>query len=224
MRILVVEDEYDLADALAAMLEMNQYVVDVASDGEEALYFMEASQYNAIILDIMMPKLDGYQVIDKMRQMNNHTPVLMLTAKNQLEDKVQGLDLGADDYLTKPFEALELLARLRSLLRRPTSYTPDLLTVANVTLDRNAFRLSVGSESVELNNKEFRLLELLLLNSTQVLSTEMILERIWGLDSDVEINVVWVNISSLRKKLQKLEASIKIASVRGLGYKIEEIV
>lgn len=222
MRILLAEDERDLSDALSAVLTYHHYTVEAVYDGEDALYYAQTGQYDAIILDVMMPKKDGFQVVSELRKEGILTPVLLLTAKVQLEDKVTGLDSGADDYLTKPFEAQELLARLRSLLRRPATYAPDLMTFADLQLDRGAFTIQVGSAKESLNNKEFQLLELFLLNAGQVLSTDLIMDKVWGYDSQAEINVVWVNISSIRKKLQKLKSRVKIVSARGLGYQLED--
>lgn len=224
MRILVAEDELDLADALEALLTFQKYQVDVVYDGEDAVYYAQDVQYDAIILDVMMPKLNGYQVVEQLRKNGNLTPVLMLTAKNQLEDKVKGLDLGSDDYLTKPFQSEELLARLRSLLRRPASYIPDKLQFSDLTVDKATFTMQANGKEVLLNNKEFQLMEFFLINSGQVVSKEQLMEKIWGYESEAEINVVWVNISSLRKKLQAIQSRVKIVSARGLGYQLKEDV
>ena len=167
-----------------------------------------------------MPKKSGIEVVRELRAGGNTTPVLMLTAKSQLEDKVTGLEEGADDYLTKPFEAPELLARVKSLLRRPNVFVSSVMTVGNIELNRDKFTMQSASGQVLLNNKEFQLMEYFMMNSNQVLSTELIMEKVWGLDSDAEINVVWVNISSLRKKLASIEANVTIKSARGLGYQL----
>lgn len=220
MRILVVEDEMDLAQAIAAILELNHYSVELVDNGEDALFYLEQSQYDAVILDVMLPGRDGYSVAQELRRRGMMVPILMLTAKSQLEDKVTGLEMGADDYLTKPFEGVELIARVRSLLRRPTQYVDNHLTYGNILLDRNSYQLRVGDKSVSLNNKEFQLLEYVLLNTSQVLSTDIIMEKVWGLDSDSEVNVVWVNISALRKKFQQLGANVTLQSKRGLGYQL----
>ncbi|MBD3950010.1 response regulator transcription factor [Tuanshanicoccus lijuaniae] len=221
MRLLLAEDEKDLAKALAAILKHHNYEVDVVHDGEDALYYAESAEYDGLILDIMMPKKTGLEVLDTLRKRDVQTPILLLTAKNQLEDKVKGLDSGADDYITKPFDTPELLARVRSMLRRPAVYVSDTLTVGDVTLDRSNYLLQANGQEVSLNNREFQLMEMFFLNSNQVLSKELIMDRIWGLESEAEINVVWVNISSLRKKLQQLGSNVKISAQRGLGYKLE---
>lgn len=221
MKLLLAEDEKDLAKALKAILEHHKYQVDVVHSGEDALFYAESEEYDGIILDVMMPKKSGFEVLEILRNRGAQTPILLLTAKNQLEDKVSGLDLGADDYITKPFDTPELLARVRSMLRRPVTFVSEVITVGDVTLNRSNYSLSVGTQQVALNNREFQLMEFFFLNSNQVLSKELLMDRIWGLDSEAEINVVWVNISSLRKKLQQLDANVKISAQRGLGYKLE---
>ena len=220
MRILVAEDEIDLAEALKMMLEMQKYSVEMVHDGEDALFYAESTPYDLILLDIMMPKKSGIEVVRELRSNGIHTPVLMLTAKSQLEDKVTGLEEGADDYLTKPFEGAELLARVKSLLRRPNVFVASVKTLGNVELNRDTFTMMTSKGQVLLNNKEFQLMEYFMMNSNQVLSTDLIMEKVWGLDSEAEINVVWVNISSLRKKLATIEADVTIKSARGLGYQL----
>ena len=220
MRILVAEDEIDLAEALKMMLEMQKYSVEMVHDGEDALFYAESTPYDLILLDIMMPKKSGIEVVRELRSNGIHTPVLMLTAKSQLEDKVTGLEEGADDYLTKPFEGAELLARVKSLLRRPNVFVASVMTLENVELNRDTFTMMTSKGQVLLNNKEFQLMEYFMMNSNQVLSTDLIMEKVWGLDSEAEINVVWVNISSLRKKLATIEADVTIKSARGLGYQL----
>lgn len=221
MKLLLAEDEKELARALEAILSHHKYMVDVVHDGQEALYFAESEVYDGIILDVMMPKLSGFEVLKELRNQGSQVPILLLTAKNQLEDKVSGLDLGADDYLTKPFETPELLARIRSILRRPAVFVSDTLEVGDLSLDRSNFLLKANGKEITLNNKEFQLMELFFLNKNQVLSKEQIMDRIWGFESEAEINVVWVNISSLRKKLQQVDSHVRITAQRGLGYKLE---
>lgn len=221
MKLLLAEDEKDLAKGLKAILEHNKYIVDVVHDGEDALYYAQSEHYDCLILDVMMPKKSGFEVLFQLRKEGNQTPILLLTAKNQLEDKVTGLDLGADDYLTKPFDTPELLARIRSILRRPNNFVSEILTVGDCILDRSNYQLQANGKQVTLNNKEFQLIEMFFLNNNQVLSKELIMDRIWGLESEAEINVVWVNISSLRKKLQQLNSKVKISAQRGLGYTLE---
>ena len=221
MRLLLAEDELDLAKGIQAILKHHHYDVDHVADGEEALLYARSMEYDGLILDVMMPKKSGFEVLTALRSEGSQVPTLLLTAKNQIEDKVQGLDLGADDYLTKPFDMQELLARIRSMLRRPANLVENDLRYGDLTLYRQRASLTVGATELALNKREFQLMEMLLLNQQQVLSSDLIMERIWGLDSDAEINVVWVNISSLRKKLQQLSSKVTIKASRGLGYQLE---
>lgn len=223
MRILLAEDERSLSRALVALLEKNNYSADAVYDGEEALAYLEAGNYDGLILDIMMPKLDGLEVLRRLRERGNPIPVLLLTAKAEVEDKVTGLDTGANDYLTKPFSTAELIARIRAMTRSQTgSQTGSRLRFGNITLDQATFELSSPSGSFRLANKEYQMMELLLRNPRQLISSERFLERIWGYDSDVELNVVWVYISYLRKKLAALQADIQIKATRNAGYSLEE--
>lgn len=223
MRILLAEDEKSLSRAIIALLEKNNYSADAVYDGMEALEYLSAENYDALILDIMMPRMDGLTVLQKLRESGNRIPVLMLTAKSEVEDKVLGLDAGANDYLTKPFATAELLARIRAMTRSQTTQTGSQLTFGNITLDQTSFKLSSPSGSFRLANKEFQMIELLLRNPKQLIPTERFLEKIWGYDSDVELNVVWVYISYLRKKLAALHANIQIKATRNTGYSLEEI-
>ena len=223
MRILLAEDEKSLSRAIIALLEKNNYSADAVYDGMEALEYLSAENYDALILDIMMPRMDGLTVLQKLRESGNRIPVLMLTAKSEVEDKVLGLDAGANDYLTKPFATAELLARIRAMTRSQTTQTGSQLTFGNITLDQTSFKLSSPSGSFRLANKEFQMIELLLRNPKQLIPTERFLEKIWGYDSDVELNVVWVYISYLRKKLAALHANIQIRATRNTGYSLEEI-
>lgn len=223
MRILLAEDERSLSRALVALLEKNNYSADAVYDGEEALAYLEAGNYDGLILDIMMPKLDGLEVLRRLREQGNPIPVLLLTAKAEVEDKVTGLDTGANDYLTKPFSTAELMARIRAMTRSQTgSQTGSRLRFGNITLDQATFELSSPSGSFRLANKEYQMMELLLRNPRQLISSERFLERIWGYDSEVELNVVWVYISYLRKKLAALQADIQIKATRNAGYSLEE--
>ena len=222
MRILLAEDERDLADALEAMLKHNNYSVDTVDNGQDALDYLMLDDYDGAILDVMMPKMDGVTVVQKLRENKKSTPVLLLTAKSEIEDKVYGLDSGADDYLTKPFVIKELLARVRSMTRRQTTFTSNVLELGNVSLSKYTFELSTEKDKVRLSNKEYQMMEMLMRNPGNVIQTEQFLERIWGYDSDSEINVVWVNISYLRKKLKALddkqaELTKKIAEMNGIG-------
>ena len=223
MRILFAEDEKALSRALKAILERNNYSVDAVFDGKTALEYLEADNYDCVILDIMMPKVDGITVLKEIRKKGNRIPVLMLTAKSEVDDKVLGLDAGANDYLTKPFHSRELLARIRAITRTQTAQVDSRLQLGNVTLDRATFELSTSAGSFQLSNKEFQMLELLMSNPHNLISSQRFLEKIWGYDSDAELNVVWVYISYLRKKLTALHADIKIKATRNVGYSLEEI-
>lgn len=223
MRLLLAEDEKELSKALCAVLKHNNYSVDPVYNGQDALDYGLCENYDAIILDIMMPKIDGLEVLRRLRENGISTPVIILTAKSEIEDRITGLDTGADDYLTKPFNMGELLARLRALTRRKGEFSPNLLSFGNLSLNRESFELSVGDSSVRLGNKEFQMMEMLLSNPARLISTEQFMERIWGYETEAEINVVWVYISYLRKKLTTLSASVEIKAVRGVGYTLEEI-
>ena len=223
MRILLAEDERSLSRAVSALLEKSNYSVDAVYDGQEALDFLDGGNYDALILDIMMPKLDDLEVLRRLRQQGNPIPVLMLTAKAEVEDKVTGLDMGANDYLTKPFSTAELMARIRAMTRSQTgNQVTSRLALGNITLDQATFDLSSPYGSFRLANKEYQMMELLLRNPRQLIPTERFLERIWGYDSEVELNVVWVYISYLRKKLAALQADIQIKVTRNAGYSLEE--
>ena len=208
MRILFAEDDRDIAKAVQTLLERSGYSVDVVFNGQDALDYIETGEYDGVILDWMMPKLSGIEVLKKMRSQGIATPALMLTARDAVEDRVAGLDTGADDYLPKPFAASELLARVRAMLRRKEDFKHDVIKFSDIELD-------------SLNNKAFQLMEMLIEHKGAVLSINQIMERIWGWDSDSEINVVWVNISFLRKKLTELGAHAQIKAVRGVGYTLE---
>lgn len=222
MRLLLAEDEKELSKALCAVLKHNNYSVDPVYNGQDALDYGLCENYDAIILDIMMPKMDGFTVVKELRAKGISTPVLILTAKSEIEDRITGLDMGADDYLTKPFAMGELLARIRALTRRKSEFSPNLLSFGNLTLNRESFELCVGENSIRLGNKEFQMIEMLLSNPGRLISTEQFMERIWGYETEAEINVVWVYISYLRKKFATLGANLEIKAVRGLGYTLEE--
>lgn len=222
MRLLLAEDEKDLSRALCAILKHNNYSVDPVYDGQDALDYGLCENYDGIILDLMMPKKNGIEVIKELRSNGVSTPIIILTAKAELDDKITGLDAGADDYLTKPFEMAELLARVRALTRRKSEFSPNLLSFGNISLNRENFELSQGEEAIRLGNKEFQMLEMLLSNPGRLISTEQFMERIWGYETEAEINVVWVYISYLRKKLTNLGANVEIKAVRGVGYTLEE--
>lgn len=223
MRLLLAEDEKDLSRALTAILERSNYSVDAVYDGEEALAYVNSNNYDGLILDIMMPKLDGLTVLKTLRNQGNPIPILLLTAKSEIDDKVTGLDAGANDYLTKPFAAKELLARIRAMTREHTQAVSASLYTGNLTLDLASFTLSSPTGSFRLTNKEFQMLELLMRNPGQLISSQRFLERIWGYDSEVEINVVWVYISYLRKKFTALHADVQLKAARNAGYFLEEL-
>lgn len=222
MRLLLAEDEKALSKALATILERNNYSVDAAYDGQEALDYLETGNYDGVILDIMMPKVDGITVLREIRKKGSLIPVLLLTAKSEVDDKVLGLDAGANDYLAKPFNSRELLARIRAMTRTQTAQANSQLKIGNVTLDRATYELSTSSGSYRLANKEFQMMEMLMSNPKNLISSERFMEKIWGYDSEAEINVVWVYISYLRKKLAVLHANIQIKAMRNAGYTLEE--
>jgi len=222
MKILLAEDERSLSRALVKILEKNNYNADAVYNGEDALTYLQSGNYDAAILDIMMPKMDGITVLKKLRANGNTIPIIMLTAKSEIDDKVLGLDSGANDYLTKPFDTQELLARIR-VITRTQAATDSRICFGNITLDRASFELSSPFGSFRLANKEFQMMELLMSNPHHLFSTEKLMERIWGYDSDAEINVVWVYISYLRKKLTALQANIQIKATRNAGYSLEEL-
>lgn len=224
MRLLLAEDEHSLSKAIVTILEKNNYSADAVYDGVEALAYLETGNYDGVILDIMMPKMDGITVLKKLREKGSSIPVLMLTAKSEVDDKVLGLDSGANDYLTKPFNSKELLARIRAMTRSQSSQSINsLLQAGNITLNRATFEISSPTGSFRLANKEFQVLELLMANPKHLISTERFMEKIWGYDSEAEINVVWVYISYLRKKLAALHADVQIKVTRNTGYTLEEI-
>lgn len=223
MRLLLAEDEEELSRALVTVLKHNNYSVDAVCNGLDALDYLETGVYDGAVLDIMMPKMDGITVLKKIRASGISIPVLLLTAKAEIDDRVTGLDAGADDYLTKPFAMKELLARIRAMTRRRTDTTDNILSFGNITLDRPAYQLTGPKASFRLSGKEFQMLEMLMINPGQVISAEQFMEKIWGFDSETENNVVWVYLSYLRKKLTLLGADVCIKATRGVGYSLENI-
>ncbi len=222
MKLLIAEDEVDLAEALAAFFEKNQFTVDAVHDGQDAYDYARAGDYDAVILDVMMPKLNGIQVLRRLREEGYSAPVMMLTAKAQKDDRVEGFDAGADDYLPKPFAPDELLARVRAMLRRAGDYKPTVLSFGALSLDCAAGLLTCGREAVRLSGREFQVMELFLRSPKVIFSADKVMERIWGWDSDAEVSVVWVHISNLRKKLRSIGSRVSIRAVRGMGYVLEE--
>ena len=224
MRLLLAEDEKELANALAAVLKHNKYSIDVVYNGADAYDWAQAAEYDGIILDIMMPKMSGLEVLEALRKQGSTVPILLLTAKGEIEDRVTGLDMGADDYLPKPFAMKELLARIRAMTRRKSEFSANILDFEGLTLNRENFELAYKSQSLRLGNKEFQMMEMLMRNSGQFISAEQFMEKIWGFEAQAEVSVVWVYLSYLRKKLQNLEAPIEIRAARGIGYKLEKKV
>ena len=223
MKLLYAEDEVGLSDAVVDILTYHKYIVDAVYDGEEALAYAELEHYDGIILDIMMPKKDGLEVLRSLREKGCHTPVLLLSAKSEIEDKIQGLDMGADDYLAKPFDMGELLARVRAMLRRREDFKPNIITCGNISLNPFSYELSCNGNSVVLPKLEYQLMEILMINRGICLSTEDLLVKIWGYDTDAEIGVVWVYVSYLRKRLTSLNANVEIKTKRNVGYTLEQI-
>lgn len=222
MRLLLCEDERSLSRAIVTLLEKSNYSVDAVYDGEEALEYASTGNYDGIILDLMMPKLDGMSVLKTIREKGDTTPVLILSAKSEIENKVDGLDAGANDYLTKPFEVRELLARIRAMTRSAGEQVDSTLSFGNVKLDCTNYTLKTEKASTSLANKEYQIMEMLMRHPSHLISTEKFMERIWGYDSETEINVVWVYISYLRKKLASIGADIRIMAHRGTGYSLEK--
>ncbi len=221
MRILLAEDERPLARALVKIFEKNNYSADAVHNGEDALTYLEGGNYDVAIFDVMMPKMDGITALKLLRERGNQIPVLMLTAKSEIDDKVLGLDSGANYYLTKPFDTKELLATIRAITRYDTQIESKL-SFGNISLDRSTFEMSSSSGSFRLANKEFQMMEILISNPRHIIPVERFMEKIWGYDAEAEINVVWVYISYLRKKLAALQADIIIKSSRNAGYSLEE--
>ena len=221
MRILLAEDEKSLSDALVAILKRFNYAADAVYNGEDAVDYALGGVYDLIILDIMMPKKDGITALKEIRAKGINTPVLMLTAKSELDDKVSGLDAGADDYLTKPFETKELLARIRAVTRRKTEIVSENLSFGDITLNKDTCELRCGSRFVALTAKEYLLMETLIENSSRVLSQNSILDKVWGYDGEVDGGVVWAYLSYLRKKLKSIGSTISVKSVRNVGYRLQ---
>lgn len=221
MKLLFAEDEVSLSEAVVDILTYHKYQVDAVYDGADALAYARAEQYDGIILDVMMPKLTGFQVLEQLRKEGCRTPVLLLTAKSEVEDRIQGLDLGADDYMSKPFHMGELLARVRAMLRRRETFIPNIMTFGDVALNPHSYQLTCGGRSVTLPKLEYQLMETLMLNQGLYLSSEELLTKVWGYETDAELGSVWVYISYLRKRLQSLGSTVEICAKRGVGYTLE---
>lgn len=218
MKLLIVEDNLDLSRALKVIFERNHYEVDVTDNGIDAVGYALSNHYDALILDIMIPGRDGLSVIKELRDRGLVIPTIMLTAKTQLFDKVAGLDAGADDYLTKPFEAVELLARVRAMLRRKQMFKNDFVSLGELVLDHHTYELKYKDRIERLTKKTFLTMEMLMEMAEKIVSTPHLIEHIWGWDTDVDTNVIWVYISNLRQTLTKLNAPYEIKVVRGVGY------
>lgn len=220
MRLLLAEDEIDLAEALAVYLEKNQFIVDIAYNGEDAAELAASGLYDGIILDIMMPRLNGIEALKRIRKDGCTVPVMMLTAKGEKEDRILGFDSGADDYIPKPFEPDELLSRLKAMLRRGGEYKPSILKAGDLELNCDSGIISCGNKNERLSSKEFQLLELMMRSPNAVFSADTIMEKVWGWDTESEINVVWVHISNLRKKISGIGSAVTIKAIRGIGYSL----
>lgn len=222
MRLLIAEDELDLAEALTAFFEKNQYTVDAVHDGADAYDYAATGGYDAVILDIRMPKMDGIQVLRRLREAGVSTPIMMLTAKAEKDDRIVGFDAGADDYLPKPFSPDELLSRVRAMLRRKGEYRPTVLSFGGLSMDCASGTLRCGERSERLSGKEYQVMELFMRSPRVIISAERIMERVWGWNAEAEVNVVWVHISNLRKKLKAIGSPVAIRANRGLGYALVE--
>ena len=223
-KLLLVDDDRDLLEMLCSIFRRAGYTdLVTASSGQEALQIWREQQPALIVLDVMMPGMDGFAVLREIRR-TSRVPVLMLTARGEAEDRIEGLEIGADDYLPKPFDPDELLSRVRAILRRSEAYQPTVLAYGDLTLDPGSGNLSCGKDPIRLSGREFQIMELFMRSPRQVFSAERIMERVWGWDNEAEINVVWVNISNLRKKLKSIGSHVTLQANRGLGYVLEESV
>lgn len=222
MRLLLAEDDPKLLKSLQYIFKTNKFAVDAVTNGEDALNYALSGEYDGLVLDIMMPGLDGIEVLKRLRKENVTTPALFLTARTEVSQRVEGLDAGADDYLPKPFSTSELLARVRAMLRRKDNYTPDLLTYKEVVLNRSTYELSYDGSTQTLSGKEFQIAEMILQQPHRIISAEQFITHIWGWDTNIDTSVVWVHISNLRKKMAAIKAPIEIRFVRNAGYTLED--
>ena len=222
MKLLYAEDEAAMSEAVTDILTYHKYSVDTVDNGRDALDYARNERYDGIILDVMMPNMSGFEVLNRLRAEGNTTPVLLLTAKAEVEDRIEGLDLGADDYLPKPFAMGELLARVRAMLRRREDFTPNILTVGDLALNQQSAELRCGEKSVVLPKLEYKLMELLMLDRGRCYSTEELLEKVWGYETEADVGVVWVYLSYLRKRLAALGSKAEIRARRGIGYTLED--
>ena len=224
MRILIAEDDPKLLKSLVHIFELNHYVVDGLDNGIDAFDFASSDEYDGLVLDIMMPGMDGVMLLKKLRAKGITTPALFLTARTEIDQRIEGLDAGADDYLPKPFSTGELLARVRAMLRRKDNFTPDMLTFGALSLNRSTYELVCGGKTQSLSGKEFQVMELLMQNPSAIVTAEQLITHIWGWDTNVDTSVVWVHISNIRKKLESLGAGVSIKFVRNAGYMLEATV
>lgn len=223
MRILLAEDDPKLLKSLIHIFRNNRYITDGVSNGADAFNYAATGEYDGIVMDIMMPEKDGLMVLRELREQNITTPVLLLTARTEIPQRIEGLDEGADDYLPKPFAAAELMARVRAMLRRKSNYTPDILSVGSTVLDRGTLEVSCREKTASLSAREFQILEIMMQNPRVIIPAEQLMTHIWGWDSNVDMSVIWVHISNLRKKIGTINAPITIKFIRNAGYMLEEI-
>lgn len=223
MRILLAEDDPKLLKSLIHIFRNNRYITDGVSNGADAFNYAATGEYDGIVMDIMMPEKDGLMVLRELREQNITTPVLLLTARTEISQRIEGLDAGADDYLPKPFAAAELMARVRAMLRRKSNYTPDILSVGSTVLDRGTLEVSCREKTASLSAREFQILEIMMQNPRVIIPAEQLMTHIWGWDSNVDMSVIWVHISNLRKKIGTINAPITIKFIRNAGYMLEEI-
>ena len=224
MRILIAEDDSKLLKSLVHIFELNNYAVDGVDNGNDAYDLALSGEYDGLVLDVMMPGMDGVSLLKKLRCGGVTTPALFLSARTEIEQRIEGLDAGADDYLPKPFSTGELLARVRAMLRRKDNFTPDMLTHGTLSLNRSTYELVYGGRTQSLSGKEFQVMEMLMQSPSAIVTAEQIITHVWGWDTDVDTSVVWVHISNIRKKLESLSAPIAIKFVRGVGYTLEDAV
>jgi len=223
MRLLIAEDDKKLLKTLTHLLKINHYLVDGVDNGRDAMEYALTGEYDGLIFDVMMPELDGITVLKRIREKGITTPTLFLTARTEVYQRIEGLDAGADDYLPKPFSTGELLARIRAMLRRKDHFTPDCVTVGDLSLNRSTYELSCHGKSLSLSGKEFQVMEMLMTHPNQILTAEQMITHIWGWDTDVDTSVIWVHISNVRKKIEALKGRVLIRFVRNAGYVLEAI-
>ena len=221
MRILIAEDDPTLLKSLVHIFKLNHYSVDGVDNGMDAYDFAVSGEYDGLVLDIMMPKMDGVTLLKKLRTQGITTPALFLSARTEIDQRIEGLDAGADDYLPKPFSAKELLARVRAMLRRKDNFTPDMLTFGGLSLNRSTYELVYSDKSQALSGREFQVMEMLMQSYGIIVTAEQLITHIWGWDADVDTSVVWVHISNIRKKLESLDSPVSIKFIRGIGYVLE---